>query len=92
MQAVRETIEHTTEIIGGIEYPITITRRRGVHTYLTDDGQEILVDAVTITDAGKLGVSCCYTPHVDYTPEERANGRKRIQETLAHIMDEQGLW
>lgn len=89
---MKETVEHTTELMGGIEYPITITRRRGPHVHSMDDGREILVDAVTITDAGKLGVSCCFTPHKDYTAEERAIGRKRIQETLANIMDEQGLW
>lgn len=89
---VQETVEHTKELIGGIEYPISITRKRGLHVHSSDDGREILVDAVTITDAGKLGVSCCFTPHKDYTAEERANGRKRIQETLANIMDEQGLW
>jgi len=89
---VIETIQHTTESVGGKEYPITITRRRGLHTYIADDGREILVDAVTITDAGRLGVSCCFTPHKDFTAEERAVGRKMIQDTLAKIMDEQGLW
>jgi len=87
-----ETIQHTMESVGGKEYPITITRRRGLHTHITEDGREILVDAVTITDAGRLGVSCCYTPHKDFTTEERAVGRKLIQETLITIMDEQGLW
>lgn len=89
---VRETVEHTTEMVGGVEYPITIIRRRGVHIYRTEDGREILVDAVTMTDAGKLGISCCFTPHKDYTAEERANGRKQLQKTLANIMAEQGLW
>lgn len=89
--AVVESVEHTTERVGGKEYPITVTRRVGLHGY-QKDGESILVDAVTITDAGKLGMSCCITPHRDYSPEERAAGQKLIQDTIARIMVEQGIW
>ncbi len=50
------------------------------------------MDAVTITDAGKRGTSIVYTLHKDYTEEERREGRKRIQETIARVMEQNGLW
>ena len=90
--AVVETVEHTVERIGKKEYPVTITRQIGLQSYVRNDGQTILVDAVTITDSGKLGVSRCITPHRDYTPEERAAGRKVIQDIIAKVMVEQGIW
>lgn len=90
--AVRETVEHAMERCGKKEYPITITRRVGLHTFVAPDGKEVLVDFVTIVDAGKYGTSVCYTPHRDYTPEQRAAGRKNIQDTIRRVMDEQGLW
>ena len=30
--------------------------------------------------------------HKDYTPEERAEGRRRIVETLTQVLIEQGVW
>lgn len=82
-----ETIEHDTIHHNGKEYPATITRRKGLHTLTLSDGEEILVDLVTITDAGKLGTSLAYTPHRDYTDEQRAAGRKAILETAAYVLE-----
>jgi hypothetical protein len=80
-----ETIEHITESYNGKEYPVTITRRRGLHTFTTPRGETVLVDLVTIADAGKLGVTTCFTPHRDYTEEQRAAGRKAILENAAYV-------
>lgn len=87
-----ETVEHTTETLCGKTYPITITRRRGLHSLKIENGEEHFVDAVTMTDAGRLGVSRCYTIHSDYSDEACSTGHKAIQETLIRVMDEQGLW
>lgn len=87
-----ETVEHTTETYNGREYPVTITRRRGVHTHVDSLGEH-LVESATITDAGpKLGVSTCYTLFREYTQEEREAGRQKISEIVHQIMYRHGLW
>ena len=90
-----ETITEETETIDGKTYPITVIRRQRRDKkpfFFTCRGQEKWVDAVTITDAGKRGTSIVYTLHKDYTEEERREGRKRIQETIARVMEQNGLW
>ena len=84
-----ETIEHSIERIGDKEYPITIIRRRGLHSFKTDEGEEILVDAVTITDAGKYGKSYCISPHQDFSVEARRKGRSELLQCAAAIIRDQ---
>lgn len=87
--SVIETIEHSSERVGGKEYPITITRRRGLHSFKTDEGEEILVDAVTITDACKYGKSYCISPHQDFSEEARCKGRNKLLQCAAAIIRDQ---
>lgn len=91
--AVTKTVEHAMETIGKKTYPITITKLRSDEPFEFEwKGKVHLVDAVTITDAGKYGTTVVRTIHRDYTEEEREAGRKHIQEVLARCMTEQGLW
>ena len=81
----------TTEVIGGKEYPLTITRQKGLQE-IEVDGAMIPVVAVTISDS-PLGRSRCYTrAQPDATPEERAANRRRIQEVATQAMIDQGIW
>lgn len=90
--AVTETVEHTVELSGGREYPVTITRRIGLDTYI-NNGKEIQADRATFYDYGpKQGVTRCYTLHKDYTPEERAEGRRHIRAVAVQAMIDQGIW
>ena len=79
---VVETVETWTEEIGGETIVATIT------------GEQVLVDESATVDRGKLGVSLCLTPHVEYQPteEERAEGRRLIQETAAQVLQRMGIW
>lgn len=94
MAEIRKTVETYMETMGRKTYPVTETRLRSDEPweYEVTPGEWKLVDAVTIFDAGKEGTSLVYTIHRDYTPEQRAAGRKHIQEVLAKCMTEQGLW
>lgn len=100
MVAVFETVTHKTRVLGGKEYSVTITRRKGLDTYTERterNGQiieeQILADEATFIDWGsKLGVTRNYTLHKDYTEEERAAGRRHIQEVAAKILIDQGIW
>lgn len=89
----KETVSEITILYNGKEYPGTMIQRKGIHYHTARTGETILAELVTITDGGKkLGVSECVTPARDCTEDERAAGRKLIQETAARIMTEQGLW
>ena len=93
MAEIIETVEHAMETMGKKAYPITIKKLRSKEPfYFEHNGKTHLVDAVTITDAGKYGTTTAYTLHQDYTEEERREGRKRIQETIARVMVQNGLW
>lgn len=94
MAEIRRTVETYMETVGKKTYPVEVTRLRSDEPwqYEVRPGAWELVDAVTIFDAGKEGTSRVYTVHKDYTPEQRAAGRKHIQEVLAKCMTEQGLW
>lgn len=92
--AVEVSTEHYTKVIAGKEYDVTVTRRVGLDTQIID-GEAVLVDEATFIDYGpKLGVTRCYIRHeeVEPTPEERADGRRRIQATVAQAMVQQGIW
>lgn len=88
---VETSVIHTTEVIGGKEYPLTITRQKGLQE-IEVDGAMIQVVAVTVFDS-PLGRSRCYTrAQPDATPEERAANRRRIQEVATQAMIDQGIW
>lgn len=92
--AVIETVERTTVTLDGVEYPVVVTRRKGLDTYV-DDGKTILADYATFIDYGpKMGVSRCYTLHPETEPtrEEREANRRRLREVVAQCMVDQGFW
>lgn len=85
------SVTHTTEMIGGKEYPLTITRQKGPQE-IEVDGTMIQVVEVTIFDS-PLGRSRCYTrARPEATPEERAENRRRIQEVATQALINQGIW
>ena len=76
----------------GKEDRYTITRYKGLATYKTASGKEVLADEAAYFDHGSQGGGWCFSIHKDYTPEERAEGRRRIVETLTQVLIEQGVW
>ena len=97
--AAIETVERETRTICGKTYDVTITRREGLDSYidLTIDpsGTTLLADAATFIDYGpKMGVTKCYTMHKEVQPteEERAAGRRHIQEVAVKCLIDQGIW
>lgn len=88
---MKTSVTHTTEVISGKEYPLTITRQIGAQE-IEVDGKPVQVVEVTIFES-PLGRSCCFTrARPEPTPEERAAGRRRIQEIATQAMIEQGIW
>ena len=88
---MKTTVTHTTEVIGGKEYPLTITRQIGAQE-IEVDGKPVQVVEVTIFES-PLGRSRCYTrARPEPTPEECAAGRRRIQEIATQAMIQQGIW
>ena len=84
-------ITHTTEIISGKEYPLTITKQKGIQEILVA-GKPVLVEAVTIFES-PLGTSRCFTRvRPEVSEEERAAGRRRIQEVATKAMIDMGIW
>lgn len=87
------TVQEATMTVGGKVYPVTITRYKGLKTYVDETGREILCDQAIYMDAGpKLGGGWTYIEHKDYTPEEREAGRRRIIEVATQAMIDQGIW
>ena len=88
---MKTSVTHTTEVVSGKEYPLTITRQIGAQE-IEVAGKSVQVVELTIFDS-PLGRSRCYTrARPDSTPEERAAGRRRIQEIATQAMIEQGIW
>lgn len=88
---MKTTVTHTTEAIGGKEYPLTITRQIGAQE-IEVAGKPVQVMEVTIFES-PLGRSRCYTKaRPEPTPEERAAGRRRIQEIATQAMIDMGIW
>ena len=88
---MRTTVTHTTEVISGKEYPLTITRQIGAQEIMVL-GKPVQVVEVTIFDS-PLGRSRCYTrARPEPTSEERAAGRRRIQEIATQAMIDMGIW
>lgn len=85
------TIEHTTETIGGKEYPLTVTKQRGLQV-IEFHGEMVEVEAVTIFES-PLGRSLCITrARPEASPEEADAVRRRVQEIATQAMIEQGIW
>lgn len=88
---MKTTVTHTTEVVSGKEYPLTITRQIGAQE-IEVGGKPVQVVEVTIFDS-PLGRSRCYTrARPEPTPEERAAGRRRIQEIATQAMIDMGIW
>ncbi len=84
-------ITHTTEMISGKEYPLTITKQTGIQEILAA-GKPVLAETVTIFES-PLGTSRCFTrARPEVSGEERAAGRRMIQETAAKAMTDLGIW
>lgn len=85
------SVTHTTETVSGKEYPLTITRQRGLQE-IEVRGKVVLVESVTLFDS-PLGHSVCYTPvNPAMTPEGWAAVCRRTQEIATKAMIEQGIW
>lgn len=88
---MKTTVKYTTEMVSGKEYPLTITRQIGAQE-IEVGGKPVQVVEVTIFES-PLGRSRCFTrARPESTPEERAAGRRRIQEIATRAMIEQGIW
>ena len=85
-----------------VDYPVMHTPedeeyylRRAFDRSSSVSGTPFLADAATFIDYGpKMGVTKCYTMHKEVPPteEERAAGRRRIQETAVKCLIDQGIW
>lgn len=85
------SVVHTTEKVGGKEYPLTVARQVGAQE-IEVDGKPVQVAELTVFES-PLGRSRCYTrARPEPAPEERAAGRRRIQEIAVQAMIEQGIW
>lgn len=85
------TVTHTTEIVSGKEYPLTVTKQKGLQEIMVA-GKPVLVEAVTIFDS-PLGTSRCYTrARPEASPEDRAAGLRLIRETATQAMIDMGIW
>lgn len=85
------SVTHTTEVVSGKEYPLTITRQIGEQE-IEVAGKPVTVVELTIFES-PLGRSRCYTrARPEPAPAERAAGRRRIQEIATRAMIDQGIW
>ena len=92
---VIETVTHEFFTIDGKDLPVTVTKRIGRDTYINDKGEPFEASEAWFFDYGpKLGTTRCYVTvsNRDYSDEERAAGRKRIQEAGARAMQKIGIW
>lgn len=88
---MKTTVTHTTETVSGKEYPLTITRQVGAQE-IEVGGKPVQVVEVTIFES-QLGRSRCFTrARPEPTPEERAAGRRRIQEIATQALIDMGIW
>ena len=84
-------VQHTTETVGGKEYPLAVTRQRGLQEVLVQ-GQPVPAEAVTIFES-PLGTSRCFTrAGTEASAGERAANRRQIQEMAARAMTDMGIW
>ena len=84
-------ITHKTEIISGKEYPLTVTKQKGIQEIIVD-GKPVLVEAVTIFES-PLGTSRCFTrARAEVVPEVRDANLKKIREVATQAMIDMGIW
>ena len=89
------TVEHTTEVIGGKEYPLIITKQRGFQE-IEVHGEKVAVESLTIFDS-PMGRSRCYTRARPGAEKDADTGRlspaaeRRIAEVAAQAMLDQGI-
>ncbi len=90
--ALKTTVIHTTETIGGKVYPVKITKCVGLQEFEAY-GEKFMISSLTITE-GELGRSRSWTrvPQVEPTPEERAHNRQIVREIATQCMVDQGIW
>ena len=88
---VETTVVHTTGIVSGKEYPLTITKQRG-YQEIELDGEIVPVTAVTFLE-WPFGTTRCYTrAQPEKSPEEQAETLRRIKEVAIQAALDQGLW
>ena len=84
------TVTHTTEVVGGKEYPLTITRQRGLQE-IEVRGTMVQVEEVTISES-PLGRTRCFTrARPRQTTEEREAVVRRIKEIAAQARADLGI-
>lgn len=85
------TITHKTEMISGKEYPLTVTKQKGLQEIIVD-GKPVLVEAVTIFES-PLGVSRCFTrARADVSPDVREANLREIRDVATQAMIDMGIW
>ena len=85
------SVTHTTEVVGGREYPLTITKQHGLQE-IEVHGTMIQVVDVTIFES-PLGRSRCYTrAQPEPTKEGWEAVRRRTREIATKAMIDQGIW
>lgn len=88
---MKTTVKHTTEIVSGKEYPLTITTQIGPQEILVA-GKSVPVVKVSIFES-PLGTSRCYTrARPELTPEASEEARRTAQEIATQAMIDQGIW
>lgn len=70
----------------------TITRYKGRAAYRKPSGKELLLVEATYSDHGPNNGGWTFVAQKDATPEERAAGRRHIQEVLTEVLIQQGVW
>ena len=84
-------VKHTTEIVSGKEYPLTITKQIGLQEIMV--GEETVQVVEVTTFESPLGTSRCFTRATPPAPPEvRAANRRRILEVATQAMIDQGIW
>lgn len=85
------TVEQVIETVGGKEYPLTITRQKGLQEIVVR-GKPVSVVSVTIFDS-PMGRSRCFTRAVSpVSPKERTAAVRHVQEVAAQAVRDQMLW
>jgi hypothetical protein len=94
MEPVYEKIEAVPTTVRNKPFMATLYIRRGLARYIKADGREFISDNTTIRSDGPDGVSttCQIVPEVMPTPEECAEGRRRLSEITTQCMTRQGYW
>ena len=91
MPEVKTTVIHTTEIVSGKEYPLTIKKQVGLQEIMIN-GELLLGERFTIFES-PLGTSRCYTvAQPEVTPEQRAARIQKVREAATKAMIDQGIW